>query len=119
MGRPTPAFVCDLQVDFDQLQHKIGSCIYCASVCDLAARETVQATLQQYCSAEVAAHPGQTLPCGVTLPRGSITEAVLQHIQQLPAHPLLGEANAAASANQKIAVAASQALITALRQCRL
>ena len=113
-----PYVWCNLQVDFDQLRRRIGSCIYCASICNTAARETVQATLEQCCNVEVAAHPAQTLPGGFSLPTGSTREAVLQHIEQLPAHPP-PQGAAHAGAKQRIATAASEALIAALRQCRL
>jgi hypothetical protein len=67
----------------------------------------------------VAAHPIQVLPHGFTLPKGSTTEAVLQHIEELPMHALLAEARAADGANRSTASAASEALIIALRQCDL
>jgi hypothetical protein len=113
-----PRICCHLQVDFEQLQHRIGSCIYCASTCNSAARNTVQATLQQCCNTEVAAHPTQVLPHGFALPRGSTMEAVLWHIEELPARLLLAEARAD-GASRSAASAASEALIIALRQCDL
>jgi hypothetical protein len=70
-------------------------------------------------NAEVAAHPTQVMPHGFTLPRGLTTEAVLQHIEQLPVHLLLAEARAADGASRSAATAASEVLITGLRQCDL
>jgi hypothetical protein len=108
-----------LQVNYEQLRHRIGSCIYCASVCDPAARDTIQATLQQCCNTEVATDPAQPLPGGFTLPRGSTAQTVLQHIEQLPMHSLQGKAIAGADARRSMGEPASEALITALRQCSL
>lgn len=105
------------QVDCEQLRHRIGGCIYCASVSDAAARDAILDALQLCCCAEVAATPAHPLTRSgsVRLPRGTSMEAMLQHINQLPAHLLLEDISA--DVKDGIELAASEVLIAALRRC--
>lgn len=110
-----------VQVDYEQLRHRIGGCIYCASVCDAAMRDTILSALQRCCCAEVAATPAHPLtPSGsIRLPSGTSMEAVLQHIDQLPAQLAAEDIGASEDGVQAASMAASEALVAALQRCKV